>query len=93
MAVQFTFYLAGQYWVARKRRYCHLPSKKTNKYCGEHLTEQQKEDIDQDTRVRIPCPFDPRQYVLAMNDILYRLALLLTLVETALFFKMNSRCI
>ncbi|KAJ2956335.1 hypothetical protein NQZ79_g7798 [Umbelopsis isabellina] len=47
------------YWVARKRRYCHLPSKKTNKYCGEHLTEQQKEDIGQDSRIRIPCPFDP----------------------------------
>lgn len=51
----------GHYWVARKRRYCHLPSKKTNKYCGEHLTEQQKEDINQDSRIRIPCPFDPLQ--------------------------------
>ncbi|KAH8552325.1 methyltransferase TRM13-domain-containing protein [Umbelopsis sp. PMI_123] len=51
------------YWVARKRRYCHLPSKKTNKYCGEHLTEQQKEDITQDSRIRVPCPFDPQHTV------------------------------
>lgn len=56
--------MTGHFWVARKRRYCHLPSKKTNKYCGEHLTQQQKEDITQDTRVRIPCPFDPQQSVI-----------------------------
>lgn len=92
LGCSLTFYLTGQYWVARKRRYCHLPSKKTNKYCGEHLTEQQKEDIAQDTRVRIPCPFDPRQYVFTIKDTLYRFALSLTLVETALFFKMNLRC-
>jgi len=40
-----------------------LPSKKTNKYCGEHLTQQQEEDITQDSRVRIPCPYDPQHTV------------------------------
>ncbi|RHZ50622.1 hypothetical protein Glove_494g4 [Diversispora epigaea] len=42
------------FWVKRKRRYCHLPTKIENKYCGEHLNHDTKETI----RERIPCPYD-----------------------------------
>ncbi|KAG2221569.1 hypothetical protein INT45_002583 [Circinella minor] len=44
------------YYVTRKRRYCSLPAKMTNKYCGEHLTQQEQSEGDQ--AKRIPCPYD-----------------------------------
>ncbi|CAO3631813.1 unnamed protein product [Cunninghamella echinulata] len=49
------------FWVPRKRRYCHLPSKRENKYCGEHMTELTKQDPNNQSR--IPCPFDPSHTV------------------------------
>ncbi|CAG8454287.1 9679_t:CDS:10 [Cetraspora pellucida] len=52
------------FWVKRKRqvnklnerfiRYCHLPTKIGNNYCGEHLAS----DPNPTTRERIPCPYD-----------------------------------
>ncbi|KAI8381175.1 methyltransferase TRM13-domain-containing protein [Radiomyces spectabilis] len=47
------------FYVARKHRYCSLPAKRTNKYCGEHLIEQQKDGTDEISNKRIPCPYDP----------------------------------
>ncbi|CAG8494040.1 5472_t:CDS:2 [Paraglomus occultum] len=41
------------FWVKRKRRYCHLPTKLGNKFCGEHLICDQE-----GKRRRIPCPYD-----------------------------------
>ncbi|CEG64063.1 hypothetical protein RMATCC62417_01106 [Rhizopus microsporus] len=44
------------FFVARKRRYCNLPAKKSQKYCGEHLgldPDNQASDLK-----RVPCPYD-----------------------------------
>ncbi|KAI9247550.1 methyltransferase TRM13-domain-containing protein [Sporodiniella umbellata] len=44
------------FFVARKRRYCHLPAKKTQKYCGEHMTHDGNNETS--SSKRIPCPYD-----------------------------------
>ncbi|KAI7863848.1 methyltransferase TRM13-domain-containing protein [Spinellus fusiger] len=54
------------FYVARKSRYCSLPAKRTNKYCGEHLAEQQKSG-EIDTMRRIPCPYDPSHTIFERN--------------------------
>ncbi|KAK9764933.1 tRNA:m4X modification enzyme [Basidiobolus ranarum] len=46
------------FWVKRKRRFCHLKAKQSNQYCGEHLVHQDNLD-----RKRVPCPFDPSHSV------------------------------
>ncbi|CAG8818948.1 12440_t:CDS:2, partial [Cetraspora pellucida] len=58
------------FWVKRKRqvnelnerfiRYCHLPTKIGNNYCGEHLAS----DPNPTTRERIPCPYDKSHYLI-----------------------------
>ncbi|CAJ0648270.1 11773_t:CDS:2 [Entrophospora sp. SA101] len=64
------------FWVKRKRRYCHLPKKLDNNYCGEHLQCEVKVGIKKE---RIPCPFDPSHTV-------YKIEL-----EKHLKHKCNSR--
>ncbi|KAI9019435.1 methyltransferase TRM13-domain-containing protein [Phycomyces nitens] len=54
------------FYVARKSRYCSLPAKRTNKFCGEHLAEQQK-DGQTETLRRIPCPYDPSHTIFEIN--------------------------
>jgi tRNA:m4X modification enzyme len=53
------------YFVKRKKRYCHLPARKANKYCGEHLQHEDnvdlKDGVQDPKRIRIPCPYDPNQ--------------------------------
>ncbi|KAI8985913.1 methyltransferase TRM13-domain-containing protein [Pilobolus umbonatus] len=45
------------FYVARKRRYCGLPAKKSLKYCGEHLIAHPENEIA-DNLKRVPCPYD-----------------------------------
>ncbi|KAI8338547.1 methyltransferase TRM13-domain-containing protein [Chlamydoabsidia padenii] len=52
------------YWLPRKRRYCQLIAKRTNKYCGEHMIEANEENNLQDDQRRVPCPFDPSHTVI-----------------------------
>ncbi|KAG0174001.1 tRNA:m(4)X modification enzyme TRM13 [Apophysomyces sp. BC1034] len=66
------------FWVARKRRYCSLPAKRTNRYCGEHLTEQQTQGEVGDS-LRVPCPYDPSHTVFAKD------------LETHMQTRCNSR--
>ncbi|KAG1047547.1 hypothetical protein G6F43_010012 [Rhizopus delemar] len=44
------------FFVARKRRYCNLPAKKLQKYCGEHMTQDPENQVS--NLKRIPCPYD-----------------------------------
>ncbi|CAG8434715.1 2218_t:CDS:10 [Funneliformis mosseae] len=47
------------FWVKRKRRYCHLPTKIDNDFCGEHAIY----DAKRKDRERIVCPYDPSHTV------------------------------
>ncbi|KAJ8663537.1 hypothetical protein O0I10_000780 [Lichtheimia ornata] len=47
------------FWIPYKGKYCSLLAKKTNKYCGEHLSH----DLDSTSNRRIPCPYDPSHTV------------------------------
>lgn len=59
-ASRLLFFLTGHFWLARKRRYCQLIAKRTNKYCGEHMIEANEDHLEASER-RVPCPFDPSQ--------------------------------
>ncbi|KAI8100004.1 methyltransferase TRM13-domain-containing protein [Halteromyces radiatus] len=50
------------YWIERKRRYCQLLAKATNKYCGEHMVVSDNNGVEESKR-RVPCPFDPSHSV------------------------------
>ncbi|CAB5377882.1 unnamed protein product [Rhizophagus irregularis] len=47
------------FWVKRKRRYCHLPTKIDNDFCGEHAIY----DTKWKGKERIACPYDPSHTV------------------------------
>lgn len=53
------FLFIGHFFVARKRRYCNLPAKKLQKYCGEHMTQDPENQVS--NLKRIPCPYDNSQ--------------------------------
>ncbi|KAL7016053.1 hypothetical protein ACKWTF_016787 [Chironomus riparius] len=49
-----------QYWVKRKSRYCKMTLKAEAKFCGEHLTADNKPELDEK---RVLCPLDPTHSV------------------------------
>ncbi|KAI8142883.1 methyltransferase TRM13-domain-containing protein [Fennellomyces sp. T-0311] len=66
------------FWVARKRRYCSLPAKLTNKFCGEHLNQENGNEKSKSDR-RIPCPYDNSHTVFEKD------------LETHMQLRCNSR--
>lgn len=50
--------MSCHYYVERKSRFCTMTPKVGSKYCGEHVF------IDPENQDRIPCPLNPKQYIL-----------------------------
>ncbi|XP_071984109.1 tRNA:m(4)X modification enzyme TRM13 homolog isoform X2 [Engystomops pustulosus] len=47
------------YFVQRKKRYCKMIVAEGKKFCGEHAENGE----EQNSRIRIPCPLDPKHTV------------------------------
>ncbi|XP_073499150.1 tRNA:m(4)X modification enzyme TRM13 homolog isoform X4 [Phyllobates terribilis] len=47
------------HYVQRKKRYCKMTPGEGKKYCGEHAENGE----EQSSRIRIPCPLDPKHTV------------------------------
>lgn len=53
-----------KYFVKRKKRFCRMTVKSDKEYCGEHEPcEYTPETQATESKLRIVCPLDSKQYV------------------------------